>query len=263
MKNVRAVRPGRPDGAAVCGFTLIELLVVVSIIALLTSLTLPNLRSAMARARSLKCQAALRTIGQAVQMYVDDRQGYLPPVATDWGASGVKHYWVQFLAPYTGVPLDPNSRAKPTPTPPAWSPQEKLEQQWWGAFPKDNVYWGCPEWRREQPNAAVSRPGYGMNGYLRSPTSGASFTGDSKNPIRYQAVTYASARVLVADAPDWHVRGLSNFNNGYYGFQDYSQGSPIRHGDRANYLFCDLSVRAVSYLRAHMALYDPQQFKEE
>lgn len=243
------------------GFTLVELLVVVAIIALLLSLVLPNLRTAMARARMLKCQVALRNIGQAMQMYADDRQGWLPPVATDWNASS-KHHWCQFLAPYAGVPLDPNSRSIPTPTPPGWNPSEKLEQQWWGTFPKDNVFWGCPDWRNERPLTTTSKPGYGMNGYLRSPVSGASYTGDSNNPIRFAAVTFASARTLIAEAWDWHVRGVGNFNNGYYGFQDWSKGSPLRHGDKANYLFCDLSVRAVSYLTAHMSLYDPANFKE-
>jgi len=261
MNTVSPTARPRTKHSAALGFTLVELLVVVAIIAMLLSLVLPNLGAAMARGRSVKCQISLRDIGQLMQMYVDDRQGFLPPVATDWEATQNKHHWCQFLAPYAGVPLDPNTRTVPTPTPAGWKPGELLERQWWGVFPRNNIFWGCPSWRAERPTATASKPGYGMNGYLRSPAG--TFTGDSNHPIRLLNVTFPSNRALVADAPDWHITGASNFNNGNYGFQDWSRGSPFRHGTRANYLFCDLSVRSVSYLRAHMAFWDPQQFKEE
>lgn len=253
-------------------FTLVELLVVVAIIALLISLAFPQLGKATQRARALRCQAALRGIGQAMQMYVDDRNGYLPPVATWPGTppspNAPKHHWCQFLAKYVNVPLDPASRSTPTPTPLGWHPSEKLEQQWWGALPKNNIFWGCPSWPGRDSGwnippkgpVAVSSPGYGMNPYLRHPDWTS--TGESTNVVKLVSVTYASSRALVADAEDWHVTGSANFNNGYFGFASWSRGSPRRHGDRANYLFCDLSARPVSFLRAHLAFYNPAEFKE-
>jgi prepilin-type N-terminal cleavage/methylation domain-containing protein len=60
------------------GFTLIELLVVVSIIALLVAILLPSLRKARDQAKTLKCMANLRSIGQALMTYADDNRQELP-----------------------------------------------------------------------------------------------------------------------------------------------------------------------------------------
>lgn len=63
------------------GFTLLELLTVVAIISLLLGITLPSLGHARRLARRAQCSANLRSIGHAVQGYVNDNNGFYPPMA--------------------------------------------------------------------------------------------------------------------------------------------------------------------------------------
>lgn len=60
------------------GFTLVELLVVIGIISLLISILLPSLSRARQAAESIKCQANLRTLGQAVMLYASTNKDVLP-----------------------------------------------------------------------------------------------------------------------------------------------------------------------------------------
>jgi prepilin-type N-terminal cleavage/methylation domain-containing protein len=55
-----------------CGFTLIELLVCVTIIALLISMMLTGLTKARAAARGVICQASLRDLAQATNLYYNE-----------------------------------------------------------------------------------------------------------------------------------------------------------------------------------------------
>lgn len=60
------------------GFTLVELLVVMAVIALLAAIILPVLAKARTQGRISRCQANLRQIGLAFQMYADDCDGAYP-----------------------------------------------------------------------------------------------------------------------------------------------------------------------------------------
>ena len=60
------------------GFTLIELLVVIAIIALLIGILLPALGGAIGSARTLKCQANMRSMGAAAINYGGDYRDAIP-----------------------------------------------------------------------------------------------------------------------------------------------------------------------------------------
>ena len=76
-KNLQICRRRSPSRS---GFTLIELLVVVAIIALLIGILLPSLSRAREQARRTVCASNLRSVGQAMHIYGNENNGYLPNV---------------------------------------------------------------------------------------------------------------------------------------------------------------------------------------
>jgi prepilin-type N-terminal cleavage/methylation domain-containing protein/prepilin-type processing-associated H-X9-DG protein len=61
------------------GFTLTEMLVVLGIIVVLASILLPAVMAAKRQSRKTVCEARLRAIGQALQLYLMDNDQYFPP----------------------------------------------------------------------------------------------------------------------------------------------------------------------------------------
>ncbi len=103
MKRTFLVHPSRRFSSPF-GFTLVELLVVIGIIAVLISVLLPALNKARNAATTLVCQANLRQIMQATQMYTAEYKGYMPHEygnAGDGDFNGA--YWYVQLAPYLGI----------------------------------------------------------------------------------------------------------------------------------------------------------------
>ena len=61
------------------GFTLVELLTVIGIIAELSANLFPVFATARAKARSARCLHNMQQIGTAIEVYVQDHHGFLPP----------------------------------------------------------------------------------------------------------------------------------------------------------------------------------------
>ena len=93
------------------GFTLIELLVVISILALLLSLLVPSLKSAMELAKDVYCRQNLHSISLAFHQYAVENDGYLPYSA--WGHDppagppfSINEGWTSWIERIARVPED-------------------------------------------------------------------------------------------------------------------------------------------------------------
>ncbi|MDD2708428.1 MAG: type II secretion system protein [Verrucomicrobiae bacterium] len=86
------------------GFTLIELLVVVAILSLLAGMLSPALKRARDSARQIHCVNNLRNIGNAINLYAQDNNEYLPHAGDPYTPlSSPNATWKYLLAPYLQI----------------------------------------------------------------------------------------------------------------------------------------------------------------
>jgi len=91
--NSNRRRDGRQRQA---GFTLIELLIVVAIIGLIAAIAIPNLRSAMNKAKQGRTLADMRAIGSALETYAVDNNIY-PRSLSDANAAALSSFLSRYL----------------------------------------------------------------------------------------------------------------------------------------------------------------------
>jgi prepilin-type N-terminal cleavage/methylation domain-containing protein/prepilin-type processing-associated H-X9-DG protein len=139
-------------------FTLVELLVVIGIIALLISILLPAMNSARRQARSLKCLANLRSVGQALSLYAANNQRFYP-IARHKMLSAtppLEQRWHDRLTPY--ITSASKGDTAVTTTGDA------------AALRESSVIWGCPEWA-DKDTYSYASTGYAMQVFPASPTA--------------------------------------------------------------------------------------------
>ena len=179
--------PRNPDPEAPrAAFTLIELLVVIAIIALLIAILLPALQKARDEARTIACGSNLRQSAIALQAYVGDYDGLLPPYSysTSLGAYYIDPWWHQVIAPYMGKRNPPTAEGDL----PAWpwrfgyiGPDENLQFMPCPSQKYGRVTTICPNWRnwREQTYLVNYPTVWGFHLPIATETTHTAFRGSA------------------------------------------------------------------------------------
>lgn len=199
------------------GFTLIELLVVIAIIALLIGILLPALGKARSSARSLRCLANERSMGQSVTLYQNDWDGHFPLSSHTTGT--LLDSWLDVLE--EGYGLDPGVKQCPE--------DEDFERRPFSYVTNDHF--------------EKLTPGVDYN-----PITGAPLPGGRRRAItRIHQVLYPSE---TAYAVEWAGTGDTDHLHsvGWVSADEIPlQVAVARHGEFSNFVFTDGHAQSLTW----------------
>lgn len=256
-------------------FTLVELLVVIGIIAVLISLLLPSLNGARRQARSVRCLANLKQLGNGFYMYAQQYKGAWPVAVHDRTATHIiindERRWSDLLAEFVSSNTTMTTAIDIA------------------TIRRNSVLWGCPEWDfndtfTEGDFAQSVRNGYGMNYYPSyfedfDLSKLAYVTAGRGQYIKQNRWTKPSQRALVMDSITHVVStpGAIDSNGRWFPFDPVVFGAfyvdGARHGKKGitkresytrptlNVLYCDGHAETVSVRQAWNGIVNPGQDK--
>jgi len=262
-------------------FTLTELLVVIAIIGVLAAIIIPTAGAARKAAHNTVCKSNLRQWGVALQLFTNDsKQRYIPYEGgpdndfLTWSSSanGVGHAandsaWFNVLPPYVGQkPLRDFASS-------GFGGGGLTAAQKRTYFRDNKLIYACAADARPALDVATYvNPSYMMNSQLYN-KDGPAGTKDGPatkgggrllsihdfNDVAYPLsriafMTDAGSDNLVGDRP--RIRGHGNRNAGCNADQYY--GVDERHGNAANIVFMDGSVRSYSSEELNRPPTDPK-----
>ena len=204
------------------GFTIVEVLVVIAIIGILSGILLPMFLSAKESVRNSQCQANLKQLYIAFELYTTDWNGVLPCAG---GRRGDRSYWAQ----EGGGGIDAYLKSR-----------DKSGQ---------SVYC-CPSYTGEHKSEWSART-YSMNSFLRTPWDHP-FPGciGIMCGIRKLHIVEPARTILIYEGmpEDWtnahgdgYVYRCGDWTlvRGYCKLPHYQESGRPWHRGRNNYLFCD------------------------
>jgi len=233
QKTRRPNNPRRPGSGA---FTLVELLVVIGIIALLISILMPALSKAREQANAVKCMSNQRNLGNALVLFTQEHQGFLPkawfndgPIGSGisgkmtWEYRFPRYGWDYLLLGYVGknrelfrCPSDDPGRFRGDPTNAASPESDYIPASYRMNISNQHVFGGRPDNPVDRPLFATK-----LSRLKHSSKAIVLFDGANNAALWHHAATWEVS-------PDGLVTKIYKVNVGWK-----------KHRGRANYTFAD------------------------